>query len=143
MASSLTLFTPDNQWKAVFKAFKNSYFVYKSIGSEVTTYHWEKKKTLWWSSWDWVERPVESLSIQNHYAGILPTQVPGVANRSALKRNASYLEEKLWAAGISISITDMGDVSGGGNATLEVRSVGAHISVVINGHELQAFVEER
>jgi hypothetical protein len=53
------------------------------------------------------------------------------------------LEEKLWAAGISISITDMGDVSGGGNATLEVRSVGASITVVIDGHELQGFVEER
>lgn len=143
MANEQTLFTPDRQWKAVLKAFKNSYFVYKSIGSEVKTYHWEKKKVLWWSSWDWVEKSVTSLSITNHYAGILPTQVPGVANRSAFKRNASSLEEKLWAAGISISITDMGDVSGGGNAILDVRSVGASITVVIDGHELQGFVEER
>lgn len=143
MDSELTLFTPDQKWKAELKAFKNNYLVYKSIGSEVRTYHWEQKKTLFWTSWAWVEKPVQSLSIVNNYEGLLATQVPGVAQRNAFKRDDSYLEEKLWAAGVSVSITDQGDVSGGGNPILDVRKVRAIINVVMDGHQLQGMVEKQ
>ena len=145
MSDKQTLYTPDRQWKAELWAFKNNYGFYKSIGSEVRTYHWEKKKQLWWETWDWVERPVSYISIVNRYTGSLINNAPGAARRSVEKLNESYAEEKLWAVGINIKINnDLGEVSGGGGpATLDVRSVESMVRITINDHKLQGSVSAR
>lgn len=113
---SATLFSSDGQWKVSVEAFKNFRIVYSSIGTEVTTYHWERQRR-WWDPWyehhHWVQRPVDSIAITNRYSGLLPSLDLTAAIRRASANNISYLEEP---AAPRIAVAALG---GGGRRTTD------------------------
>ena len=147
MASEMTLYTRDRTWKAELHAFKNSLFVYKSIGTEVTVYHLEHthRFLFFGNKIDWVKKPADAISISNHYTGLLPSLTPSAADRGAEAKNVDSLEEKLYAAGIGITLygppIEGGSV--GGNASLEVRTVTGQITVRIGNEVLRGTVDAR
>ena len=138
MANDATLFTHAGDWKAEVHAWKNNYLVYRSIGTEVTVYHREQTKNIWGSTvTDWVKKPATTIEITNVYHGT----GPGVATRQKSCPNSSYCEEKEWAFGINITVvTDTGDTSVGGGATLDIDSVDGSVVVVIGEERLTAKV---
>jgi hypothetical protein len=107
---------------------------YKSIGTEVTVYHREQTKNIWGSTvTDWVKKPATLIEITNVYMGT----GPGAATRQASRANASYCEEKEWAVGVSITVvTDTGDTSAGGGATLDIDSVNGTAVIMIGDERL-------
>jgi hypothetical protein len=150
-SSSATLYSQDGQWKVQVNAFKNYYLVYSSIGTEVTTYHWEPQRRWydpWYNFYRWVERPVDSISINNRYTGLTASLSPAAANRSASAYNRSYLEEKLWAVGLGVSmdasadtgLPDSGTAGPCCGAKLDVRGVKSQVSVRIGNEVVSANV---
>ncbi len=149
-----TLYSSDGRWKVRAEAFKNYLFLYSSIGTEVTTYHWERQRR-WWDPWydhhHWVERRVDAISITNRYSGLLPNLDPSAAARRASANDRSHLEEKIWAAGIGVSmdasassgLPDPGTAGPCCGARLDVREVEGHVSVRIGNEVLTTDVSAR
>jgi isoaspartyl peptidase/L-asparaginase-like protein (Ntn-hydrolase superfamily) len=80
-----------------------------------------------------VKKPATLIEITNVYKGT----GPGVATRQASCANASYCEEKEWAVGVSITVvTDTGDTSAGGGATLDIDSVNGTAVIMIGDERL-------
>lgn len=106
MASEVTLYSNDGDWKIFVEAWKNNFIFYSSIGTEVTVYRREQTSNIWGNSvTGWVRRPAESIYIQNVYAGTSA----GSVTRQKTCNNASYCELKEWAVGFSVSIPS-GDI---------------------------------
>lgn len=134
MANRDTKYSSDGSWQVEIVAFKINLFFYKTIGTTVTVRHKETRRS-WFGLGApyeaWVERPAESISINNTYEGILPSTIPGVALRSCSVTNASSCDCRLWSVGIGISMDaspspgtpDWNTSHPGSGASLEVRSV--------------------
>jgi hypothetical protein len=134
MANDVTVFTHAGDWKAEIHAWKNNYLAYKSIGTEVTVYHREQTKNIWGSTvTDWVEKPPTMIENTNVYHG----SGPGVATRQKACPESSNCELKEWAVGLNITVvTDTGDTSAGGGATLDIDSVDGSAVIMIGEERL-------
>lgn len=160
MVSSIVKFFDNGSGKVVMNAFKTDIFLYKAIGTTINVYHKEMGRVLWVPGRGWkvgsfgrggvyAAEPQEtwqpyyadSISIVNNYSGLLPSISPSAASRACSSRNSSVCDCRLWAVGLGISIPAS---SGGGgpdiegstpsaSASLEVRSVTGHGTVVIKG----------
>ena len=132
MASEITLFSKNGDWKADVEAWKNNVLFYKSIGTQVSVYHREQTKNIWGNTvTDWVSKAANAISIVNVYKGT----GPGAATRSNVCNNASYCEEKEWAVGVSITLPPDSITDVGGNAILDIDSVTGTVSIVVGGNE--------
>lgn len=133
MPSEITLHSRGGDWKAEVEAWKNSFLVYKSIGTEVTVYHREQTKNVWGNTvTDWVRKAANSISITNVYHGT----GPGLATRSQVCNNSSYCELKHWAVGVTINLPADGITDLGGGAILDIDSVTGSVTISIPGGEL-------
>ena len=134
MASEITLRTQDGQWKAEVEAWKTNLLFYRSIGTEVTTYHREQKKNIWGNTvTDWVKKSVTSISIENVYRSDTGN---ARATRGKTCNNASYCELKEWSAGFTITLPADSIDDVGGGAILELDKVEGSVEVVIGEERL-------
>lgn len=137
MASEITLFSKNGDWKADVEAWKNNFLAYKSIGTQVSVYHREQTKNIWGNTvTDWVSKAANAISITNVYKGT----GPGAATRSKVCQNSSYCEEKEWAVGITISLPADSITDVGGGAILDIDSVTGTVSIVIGNEVLSGVV---
>ena len=150
MASTVTLNGRDGLWKAEVRSFKNYYFVYSSIGTEVTVYRRERYRRWYvplYKHTHWRAAPADFIMINNTYQGLLTSQGSGTAQRSKERENTSTLEEKIWAFGIGVSMEagaatgfpDPGSTTPGG-AKLDIRSVQGTAVIRIDNEQLSAAV---
>jgi hypothetical protein len=134
MADTLTVFTPDQQWKADMSAWKNYLFFYASIGSEVTVYNLQETTNIWGNSTKgWVQQSA-LIMIENTYTGSEGSGIGTFMQSQQFSASSAELEQ--WAVGlISININpDSGDASASpGGAQLIINSVQATITVVVEG----------
>jgi hypothetical protein len=138
MASEVTVYSKDGNWKIDVEAWKNNFLLYKSIGTQVTVYHREQTHNIWGSTvTDWVRKNALSISITNVYTGPLAAGSGGSITKSGTWNNTSYEELKEWAWGIKISIPS-GEP--GGNALLDIDKVDGSVSVNIGQEVLTAKV---
>jgi hypothetical protein len=139
VSNHLTLVSKDGQWKAELHAWKSNWFVYASIGGEVTLYHRQQTKNVWGNTvTDWVETP-GTISISNIYKGSGQK-----ITQSAQFRNRSHAELKIWAVGIikiDIGLGDGGVEGSPQSASLIVDSVESHISGQIGDFAFQGVVD--
>jgi hypothetical protein len=137
VASEITLFSKNGDWKADVEAWKNNFLAYKSIGTQVSVYHREQTKNIWGNTvTDWVSKAANAISITNVYKGT----GPGAATRSKVCQNSSYCEEKEWAVGITISLPADSITDVGGGAILDIDSVTGTVSIVIGNEVLSGVV---
>jgi hypothetical protein len=128
MASEVTLFTKNGDWKVEVEAWKNNFLFYKSIGTQATVYHREQTKNIWGSTvTDWVEKAASQIHIRNVYHGT----GPGVATREKICSNTSYCELKEWAVGVTISLPADSVTDVGGGAILDLDSVDGTVTVTV------------
>jgi hypothetical protein len=129
MANAATIYSADKKWKMEVDAWKHNWLVYKSIGAEATTYHWEEGHRTWFGRVGpgWRQRPVDGIAVECLFKGALVNRAPQGAQRSEVGKKVSHVECKLWAVGASISADMTGDSvsnpSVGGAAVLEVDAV--------------------
>jgi hypothetical protein len=129
MASEITLFTDDGDWKAEVEAWKNNFLFYTSIGTEVRVYHREETTNIWGNTvTDWVRRSADSIFIRNVYSG----SGPGAATREKTCSNRSYCELKEWAVGVTITIPVESPTDVGGGAILDIDEVDATVRIQID-----------
>ena len=138
MASEVTVYSKDGNWKIDVEAWKNNFLFYKSIGTEVTVSHREQTHNIWGSTvTGWVEKNAISISITNVYTGPLASGSGGSITKSGTWNNKSYAELKEWAWGIKIKIPS-GEP--GGDALLDIDQVDGSVSVNLGQEVLTAKV---
>jgi hypothetical protein len=128
MASELTLFSDDGDWKVEIEAFKNNFLFYKSIGTTVRIYHREQKENIWGNTvTDWVRRNARTILIRNVYSG----PGPGTATREGQCTDASSCELKEWAVGFNVKLPadEVSDLGPG--ATLDLEKVDGTVTVTL------------
>lgn len=143
--NELTVVSEDGQWKAEMKAWKDYWFFYASIGSQVDVYHREKTKDTWGNTkTDWVKRPA-AIFINNTYQGSLAgSPAPGTGGEGGpppsgglggtyvrdIEVQGAHAENRLWATGFfSTKISVSGEQTRPAGATLDISNVVAEISV--------------
>ena len=137
MASEITLYTDDRNWKADVEAWKNNFLFYRSIGCQVTVYRREETKNVWGNtSTDWVKRNADSIYIQNRYSG----SGPGAAIRERTWTNTNHEELKHWAAGVTLTIPVDDPTDVGGGAILDIDRVDSVVRVRIGRETLSGEV---
>lgn len=128
MPSEITVVSDDGEWKAEFEAFKTNLLVYRSIGSEVKTYHREETSNVWGNKKiDWVRKNADSIFIQNVYSG----PGPGTGTRTKECTDTSGCELKHWAVGVTLEIPADSITDVGGGAILEIDQVDASFTARI------------
>jgi hypothetical protein len=133
MASEITLYTKDGDWKADVEAWKNNFLFYKSIGTQATVYHREKTKNIWGNTvTDWVEKKASSIHIRNVYHG----SGPGSATREKTCAQASSCELKEWAVGVTITLPADSVSDVGGGAILDIDSVDGTVTIGVHDEVL-------
>lgn len=93
--------------KATSQSFKNSYFIYKSIGGR-TDVNSDKQERKWWCVW-LCTRPVpkkaQRIVIANAYYAEVQAGVFAVSERGPkICNNASSCELKEWAFGLAVEL---------------------------------------
>jgi hypothetical protein len=136
MAESSMAYTRDGNWRVVLSAWKTSAVFYNAIGATAKAQHWEEQ-TVWlfFKRTDWFDKPVDAVSVSARFEGILPSTEPGVAQRGAVRHNASEADIRYFAFGAGIELDpDPGRPAGpGGAADVLVRAVRATGGATING----------
>jgi hypothetical protein len=95
MASEMTVFSHDGNWKADIEAWKNNFWIYKSIGCQATVY--KKSGSSIWGGSSWGRANARSITIRNLYNG-------GIAANEGTWNNQSHAELKVFAFGTSLTI---------------------------------------
>jgi|GEM_PF-1654469 hypothetical protein len=104
MPAQARVLSPDNQWRIDVAAFSTRVpLLYKSAGVRAKSYHWEKKRWLFFPlGMGWVERAVPSLSVSAHFTGTLEAiGGTGVMDRADGNNNVSDVSasiERWWNA---------------------------------------------
>jgi hypothetical protein len=149
----MTLYSEDGQWKAELKSWKDYWFFYASIGSQVDVYHRETTHDVWGNkTTDWVKRPA-SIFIHNTYQGNITgsPNPPGTTPNGpdgglgtfvhSGEFNSDHGEFRLWAAGFfATKVTVGGEQTRPAGATLDINSVVAEITVATPGGSMRGTV---
>jgi hypothetical protein len=137
----LTVYTEDGKWKAVFKAWKDYWLFYNSIGAEVDVYERRETHDIWGHrTTDWVKAKADIYMVANFQGQLRAPSVPqnppvppnGGMGNLELSRSFrdSHAELRLWAAGFfTTNITVSGEQTTPAGATLDINSVIAEIEV--------------
>jgi hypothetical protein len=98
MPAQARVLSPDNQWRIDVAAFSTAVpLVYKRAGVRARSYHWEKKRWLFFPlGMGWVERAIPSLSVSAHFTGTLAAiGGTGVVDRADSNNNVSDVSASL------------------------------------------------
>jgi hypothetical protein len=139
MATESRAYSRDEMWRVVLTAWKASVPpVYNAIGATIKAQHWEEH-TVWlfFKRQGWVDKPVESISVQATFEGMLPNSLPGRGAMSDVRRDSFEADVRLWSAGISIGLPMPAEGPGPNPAQLDVRSVRAHGGATVEGQNLE------
>jgi hypothetical protein len=114
MATESRAYSRDETWRIVLTAWRFNSPFYNSIGATIKAQHWEEFTTwLFVKKTDWVEKPVDSISVSATFEGLLPGSVPSAGSRSDVRYNSSDADVRLWAVGASIGLPLPAEPSGG------------------------------
>jgi hypothetical protein len=98
MPAQAMVLSPDNQWRIDVVAFSTTVpLVYKSAGVRAKSYHWEKKRWLFFPlGMGWVERAIPTLSVSAHITGTLAAiGGTGVMDRARVNNNVSEVSASI------------------------------------------------
>ncbi|MBA3946110.1 MAG: hypothetical protein H0X37_16295 [Herpetosiphonaceae bacterium] len=154
MAEEQTLYSQDRTWKVTMTAYKKKLFVYNSIGTDATVYHWEKthRFLFFGSKSDWVERKANQIKIRNMYTGNISGVFPkqrGTHVQEEIGNNVSYWQTKQISVGtLTVSLNlGSGSISPGAsgapplNPTIDLDSVSGIIGVQIGSEWIGGSVD--
>jgi len=153
VSDKMTLYTEDGQWKADFRAWKDYWLFYASIGTKVDVYHREATHDVWGNkTTDWVKRPA-TISIKNTYQGSIAgspkppdtgdtPQSGGLGNFVEVSEfYGNHAELRMWATGFfDTTISVAGPQTNPAGAKLDISTVVGQIAVITPGGTMHGVV---